>query len=100
MICEQHHLRPANEKHSTFIKPRVRDLIDRAAEHVGKNRTDFVLDAARRVPQAADTIGIRGFIAHAPSGQARQSYTALGFDSCPAEVMTLVGSLGDLRAAP
>lgn len=29
------------------IKPEVRGLIDRAAELVGKNRTDFVLDAAR-----------------------------------------------------
>jgi len=30
------------------IKPRIRDLIDRAAELTGKNRTDFVLEAARR----------------------------------------------------
>ncbi len=29
------------------IKPEVRGLIDRAAELAGKNRTDFVLDAAR-----------------------------------------------------
>jgi len=36
------------------IKPRVRELIDRAAELAGKNRTDFVLDAARRA--AEDTL--------------------------------------------
>ncbi|HEV2447362.1 MAG TPA: DUF1778 domain-containing protein, partial [Candidatus Sulfopaludibacter sp.] len=36
------------------IKPQVRDLIDRAAELAGKNRTDFVLDAARRA--AEDTL--------------------------------------------
>jgi len=36
------------------IKPRVRELIDRAAEIAGKNRTDFVLDAARRA--AEDTV--------------------------------------------
>jgi uncharacterized protein (DUF1778 family) len=36
------------------IKPEVRELIDRAAELAGKNRTDFVLDAARRV--AEDTL--------------------------------------------
>ena len=36
------------------IKPEVRDLIDRAAELAGKNRTDFVLDAARRA--AEDTL--------------------------------------------
>jgi uncharacterized protein (DUF1778 family) len=29
------------------MKPEVRDLIDRAAKLAGKNRTDFVLDAAR-----------------------------------------------------
>jgi uncharacterized protein (DUF1778 family) len=36
------------------IQPRVRELIDRAAELAGKNRTDFVLDAARRA--AEDTL--------------------------------------------
>lgn len=35
------------------IKPKVRGLIDRAAELVGKNRTDFVLDAARRAAEDA-----------------------------------------------
>lgn len=29
------------------IKPEARDLIDRAAKARGKNRTDFILDAAR-----------------------------------------------------
>jgi uncharacterized protein (DUF1778 family) len=35
------------------IKPELRGLIDRAAELAGKNRTDFVLDAARRAAEAA-----------------------------------------------
>ena len=35
------------------IKPEVRGLIDRAAALVGKNRTDFVLDAARRAAEDA-----------------------------------------------
>ena len=35
------------------IKPKVRGLIDRAAELVGKNRTDFVLDAARQAAEDA-----------------------------------------------
>ena len=35
------------------IKPEVRGLIDRAAELVGKNRTDFVLDAARQAAEDA-----------------------------------------------
>ncbi len=36
------------------IQPKVRELIDQAAELAGKNRTDFVLDAARRA--AEDTL--------------------------------------------
>src|SRR5437879_1809604 len=35
------------------IKPHVRGLIDRAAKLVGKNRTDFVLDAARHSAEDA-----------------------------------------------
>ncbi len=35
------------------IKPELRGLIDRAAELLGKNRTDFVLDAARHAAENA-----------------------------------------------
>ena len=35
------------------IKPELRGLIDRAAELLGKNRTDFVLDAARHAAEGA-----------------------------------------------
>jgi uncharacterized protein (DUF1778 family) len=35
------------------IRPEVRDLIDRAAKLAGKNRTDFVLDAARQAAENA-----------------------------------------------
>ena len=35
------------------IKPELRGLIDRAAELAGKNRTDFVLEAARRAAEDA-----------------------------------------------
>ncbi|MDR2189543.1 MAG: DUF1778 domain-containing protein [Azonexus sp.] len=35
------------------IKPEERSLIDRAAEVRGKNRTDFVLDAARAAAEEA-----------------------------------------------
>ena len=35
------------------IQPELRELIDRAAEAAGKNRTDFMLDAARRAAQDA-----------------------------------------------
>jgi len=36
------------------IKPQIRQLIDRAAQLSGKNRTNFILDAARRA--AEDTL--------------------------------------------
>jgi uncharacterized protein (DUF1778 family) len=35
------------------IKPEMRGLIDRAAAVTGKNRTDFVLDAARHAAEDA-----------------------------------------------
>lgn len=35
------------------IKPEVRGLIDRAAKARGKNRTDFILDAARAAAEDA-----------------------------------------------
>lgn len=56
-------------------------------------------DAARRVINAADAIGIRGIVVHAISEGAIKFYVALGFDRCPAEAMTLVVTLQDLRAA-
>jgi len=42
---------PRRETLNIRIKPGVRGLIDRAAELAGKNRTDFVLDAARRAAE-------------------------------------------------
>jgi uncharacterized protein (DUF1778 family) len=35
------------------VKPEIRRLIDRAADLAGKNRTDFMLDAARRAAENA-----------------------------------------------
>jgi uncharacterized protein (DUF1778 family) len=53
-------LMPASPKEQTKrdtlnlrIKPELRGLIDRAAELSGKNRTDFVLDAARHAAEQA-----------------------------------------------
>jgi len=45
--------RPRRETLNIRIKPEVRGLIDRAAQLAGKNRTDFVLDAARQAAEAA-----------------------------------------------
>lgn len=56
-------------------------------------------DAARRVAQAADVIGIRGIVVHAISEDATNFYLALGFDPSPRESMTLMVTLSDLLAA-
>ena len=50
------------------IKSQVRGLIDRAAELVGKNRTDFVLDAARHA--AEDTLLDRTVFVMSPKAYA------------------------------
>ena len=44
---------PRRESLSIRIKPEDRCLIDRAAALLGKNRTDFVLDATRRAAEEA-----------------------------------------------
>jgi GNAT superfamily N-acetyltransferase len=71
--------------------------VDRRYQGRGLGRALFG-DAARRVANAADTIGIRGIVVHAISDEARKFYIALGFDPCPAEAMTLVVTLQDVRA--
>jgi GNAT superfamily N-acetyltransferase len=55
-------------------------------------------DAARRVAQAADAIGIRGIVVHAISAEAKKFYLALGFEASPSEPMTLMVTLADIRA--
>ena len=48
-------MRPTSKRQSLNlrIKPEDRGLIDRAAKTLGKTRTDFVLDAARRAAEDA-----------------------------------------------
>jgi GNAT superfamily N-acetyltransferase len=55
-------------------------------------------DAALRVSQAAEAIGIRGIVVHALSDDARKFYLAIGFTEYPDEPMTLVVTLQDVRA--
>jgi GNAT superfamily N-acetyltransferase len=74
----------------------ARLAIDRACQGKGLGRALF-RDAALRVMQAADTIGIRGIIVHAISLPAKDFYLALGFDVSPLEPMTLTILLKDLR---
>jgi GNAT superfamily N-acetyltransferase len=75
----------------------TRLVLDRACQGRGLGRALF-RDAALRVMQAADTIGIRGIIVHAISLPAKDFYLALGFDVSPIEPMTLTILLKDLRA--
>jgi predicted N-acetyltransferase YhbS len=56
-------------------------------------------DAATRVWQAAETIGVRGVVVHAISDRAKKFYLDLGFTACGKEPMTLVVPLKDIRAA-
>ena len=70
--------------------------VDRAQQGRGLGRALF-RDRALRVAHAADTIGIRGIVVHAISEQAKAFYQALGFDPSPAEPMTLMVTLGDIR---
>jgi GNAT superfamily N-acetyltransferase len=76
----------------------ARLAVDRTYQGRGLGRAMF-RDAAGRVAQAADTIGIRGIVVHAISEEARRFYIALGFDPCSRETMTLVVTLQDIRAA-
>jgi GNAT superfamily N-acetyltransferase len=71
--------------------------IDRSQQGRGLGRALF-RDCALRVAHAADTIGIRGIVVHAISEQAKTFYQALGFDPSPAEPMTLMVTLADIRS--
>lgn len=56
-------------------------------------------DAARRVINAADAIGIRGMLVHAISTDAAAFYQRLGLDPSPLDPMMLMVTLADLRAS-
>jgi len=70
--------------------------VDRSQQGRGLGRALF-RDCALRVAQAADMIGIRGIVVQAISDQAKAFYLALGFDPSPAEPMTLMVTLADIR---
>jgi GNAT superfamily N-acetyltransferase len=75
----------------------ARLAVERNDETRGVGRA-LLRDAARRVEHAADAIGVRGVVVHAILEEARRFYIALGFDPFPAEAMTLVVTLRDVRA--
>lgn len=71
--------------------------VDRSRHGEGLGRA-LVQDAARRVIQAADAIGVRGMIVHALSAEARAFYERTGFEPSPLDPMVLMVTLADLRA--
>lgn len=76
----------------------ARLAVDHGWQGKGLGRALF-RDAARRVAQAADAIGIRDIVVHAISAEAKKFYLALGFDPSPREPMMLMVTLPDVRAA-
>ena len=50
---QPHTEEPRRDSLNLRIKPELRGLIDRAAELAGKNRTEFVLGAARQAAEEA-----------------------------------------------
>ena len=76
----------------------ARLAVDRSWQGRGIGRALF-RDAARRVEQAADAIGIRGIVVHAISEEARSFYLTLGFDPSPGDPMMLLVTLVDARAS-
>jgi GNAT superfamily N-acetyltransferase len=72
--------------------------IDKEWQGQGIGRSLF-RDAAMRVFQAAEAIGVRGIVVHAISDEARKFWIAIGFSECDREPMTLVVTLQDIRAA-
>jgi predicted N-acetyltransferase YhbS len=77
----------------------ARLAVDRDWQGHGMGRALF-RDAARRVVQAADAIGIRGIVVHSISDEAKDFYVQLGFDPSPREPMTLMVTLADFWAVP
>lgn len=71
--------------------------VDRSFQGKGIGRA-LVRDAGYRVIQAADTIGIRGLIAHAATIQAKIFYEHIGFEVSPLDPMTLMITLADLKS--
>lgn len=59
----------------------------------------LVRDASLRIIQAADSIGIRGLIAHALSAEAKAFYERVGFEPSPLDPMTVMITLGDLKTS-
>lgn len=76
----------------------ARLAVDQRLQGKGMGRA-LVRDAALRVIEAADVIGIRGMITHAVSPEAKQFYEVMGFEPSPLDPMLLMITLSDLLQA-
>jgi GNAT superfamily N-acetyltransferase len=56
-------------------------------------------DAALRVLNAADSVGIRALVVHAISSEAKEFYLKLGLVESPTDPMTMMTTLADLQYA-
>jgi GNAT superfamily N-acetyltransferase len=72
--------------------------VDRDRQGTGLGGAMF-RDAARRVLQAANLIGIRGILVHAISEEARRFYLSRGFEPSMLDPMTLMVRLADIEMA-
>jgi len=72
--------------------------VDRELHGHGIGRA-LVRDAATRVLQAAEIIGIRGIVVHALADAAKAFYEHIGFDPSPLDPMTLMITLPDIEAS-
>ena len=70
--------------------------VDTAMQGAGAGRA-LIRDAALRVLQAADAIGVRGLTVQALSSDARQFYEKAGFESSPLVLNLLMITLADLK---
>jgi len=59
---------------------------------------DLLADAVKRTLQAADIVGIRAFVVHALSDEAKQFYAQFGFQPSPTDPMDLMITLKDAKA--
>ncbi len=72
--------------------------VERSFQKHGLGRA-LIRDAATRILQAAEVIGIRGILVHAISPEAKAFYLAVGFEVSPLQPTTLMATLADVQAA-
>jgi predicted N-acetyltransferase YhbS len=72
--------------------------VDRQYQKQGVAR-GLMRDAAYRVMEAAETVGVRGILVHALDDDAKNFYTTLGFESSSLDTHTLFITIQDIRKA-